>query len=205
MHDESKFKAAVFATPAADADTAALRAYATCIFRAIFADDIAFKLSVGDKYKGSEHQPAPLNFDALMGESAGESLPDAVAEQQRIRSVADCARLFVQCVAAIWRTRRSEFEDCAPADGAAAAGQGEEGAVAANDSDVQRGLVWDKDVALDLDFATAASNLWASVFSITPRKSPWEVKSIAGNISASRNPSLHFTLPALCCLARAGC
>ena len=81
MHEESKFKAAVFATPAADADTAALRAYATCIFRAIFADDIAFKLSVGDKYKGSEHQPAPLNFDALMGESAGESLPDAVAEQ----------------------------------------------------------------------------------------------------------------------------
>jgi ubiquitin-like 1-activating enzyme E1 B len=193
LREDSKFAAVVDAAPRADATIGALRAYAAAVCTAIFHTDIKHKLSdSGDRYKNSDNKPTPLGPVAeLIAQPRDAALPDAVAEQQRVRSVADSARSFVESVAQIWASRRAEFEalpaECesassASAPAAAAAAVAGATGVDCEAGEATHGVVWDKDVDLDLEFATAAANLWATVFSITPRKSPWQVKSIAGAI-----------------------
>ena len=174
LREDSKFAAIVDNAPRAEATIVELRAYAEAVCTAIFRTDIEYKISdSGDRYKNSDNKPRPLDpVGPLLALPREAALADAVAEQQRVRSLADSAHSFVEAVAQIWATRRAEFE--APPGGSAsaappAAGEdGEAGTAGAG----MHGAVWDKDVELDLEFATAAANLWAAVFSITPRKSP---------------------------------
>ena len=140
------------------ADAASVEAYARRVFDAVFDEEIRLKLAMRDGYKTAKFRPEPLSFDKASGETtadASASASAAMLASQRLWSVAECASHFV-------RTVREMF---ATPDARAKIGT----------------AVFDKDDPVAMDFVTAASNLRCRVFGIE-RKSPFDVKGIAGNI-----------------------
>ncbi len=158
----SAYMAAVAALPPAGAPASAHEAYAAAAFQALFHDDLARRLEVApDVFKGAKEPPTPVDLAKALagayggGGGGGSGGGGAQLRDQRTLSVAESARLFLGTLAAL------------TAEPAARATFG--------------AREFSKDVAADLDFVTAATNLRAAMFGI-PLQSRWEVKSIAGAI-----------------------
>lgn len=102
----------------------------------------------------SRTPPNPAKWDAL--EEDGEAAPtDTVLRDQKVLSLTESAKVFGESITAL----KKDFEKLAEGDH----------------------LVWDKDDKHAMDFVAACANIRAQIFNI-PRKSRFEVKSMAGNI-----------------------
>ncbi|XP_053694308.1 SUMO-activating enzyme subunit 2 [Sabethes cyaneus] len=124
------------------------------IFNKLFFDDINYLLSMSNLWK-SRTPPNPAKWDALE-EDGGISAPtDAVLRDQKVLSLVESAKVFGESIAAL----KQEFSKLADGDH----------------------LVWDKDDKHAMDFVAACANIRAQIFNI-PRKSRFEIKSMAGNI-----------------------
>ncbi|XP_062545984.1 SUMO-activating enzyme subunit 2 [Armigeres subalbatus] len=123
------------------------------IFNKLFFDDINYLLSMSNLWK-NRTPPNPAKWDAL--EEEGEAAPtDTVLRDQKVLSLTDSAKVFGESITAL----KGDFEKLAEGDH----------------------LVWDKDDKHAMDFVAACANIRAQIFNI-PRKSRFEVKSMAGNI-----------------------
>ncbi|EAT37350.1 AAEL010641-PA [Aedes aegypti] len=123
------------------------------IFNKLFYDDINYLLSMSNLWK-SRTPPNPAKWDAL--EEDGEAAPtDTVLRDQKVLSLTESAKVFGESITAL----KKDFEKLAEGDH----------------------LVWDKDDKHAMDFVAACANIRAQIFNI-PRKSRFEVKSMAGNI-----------------------
>lgn len=123
------------------------------IFNKLFFDDINYLLSMSNLWK-NRTPPNPAKWDAL--EEEGEVAPtDTVLRDQKVLSLNDSAKVFAESITAL----KGEFEKLAEGDH----------------------LVWDKDDKHAMDFVAACANIRAQIFNI-PRKSRFEIKSMAGNI-----------------------
>ena len=142
------------APDAADAcDDEALKAYCTRVFDAVFCEEIKLKLQMTHGYKHAKcRAPEPLTRAQCALLTATSTAGGAMASQ-RVWSVAECGEQFDATVRALRTTRKDRM------------GQ----------------VTFDKDDELAMGFVTAAANLRCHVFGIE-RKSPFDVKGIAGNI-----------------------
>lgn len=123
------------------------------IFNKLFYDDINYLLSMSNLWK-SRTPPNPAKWDAL--EEDGEAAPtDTVLRDQKALSLTESAKVFGESITAL----KADFEKLAEGDH----------------------LVWDKDDKHAMDFVAACANIRAQIFNI-PRKSRFEIKSMAGNI-----------------------
>lgn len=123
------------------------------IFNKLFYDDINYLLSMSNLWK-SRTPPNPAKWDAL--EEDGEAAPtDTVLRDQKVLSLTESAKVFGEAIGAL----KDAFEKLPDGDH----------------------LVWDKDDKHAMDFVAACANIRAQIFNI-PRKSRFEIKSMAGNI-----------------------
>lgn len=123
------------------------------IFNKLFYDDINYLLSMSNLWK-NRTPPHPAKWDGL--EEDGEAAPtDTVLRDQKVLSLTESAKVFAESISAL----KGEFEKLADGDH----------------------LVWDKDDKHAMDFVAACANIRAQIFNI-PRKSRFEIKSMAGNI-----------------------
>uniref|UniRef100_A0A023EVG3 SUMO-activating enzyme subunit n=1 Tax=Aedes albopictus TaxID=7160 RepID=A0A023EVG3_AEDAL len=123
------------------------------IFNKLFYDDINYLLSMSNLWK-SRTPPNPAKWDAL--EEGGEAAPtDTVLRDQKVLSLTESAKVFAESITAL----KEDFGKLAEGDH----------------------LVWDKDDKHAMDFVAACANIRAQIFNI-PRKSRFEIKSMAGNI-----------------------
>lgn len=123
------------------------------IFNKLFYDDINYLLSMSNLWK-SRTPPNPAKWDAL--EEDGEKAPtDTVLRDQKVLSLTESAKVFGESIISL----KGAFEKLADGDH----------------------LVWDKDDKHAMDFVASCANIRAQIFNI-PRKSRFEVKSMAGNI-----------------------
>jgi len=151
--------------------------WAVGVFRGLFHDELAAKLeSNPDAFKTAKAQPEPLHLESMMAEGRGDlvgqggvsGVDDAetglhalrVADGiswagicQRLPSAQECASKFIACSARMALQRLPSFG----------------------------GLTFDKDDGLAMEWVTATANLRALSFKIGVT-SPWDAKSIAGNI-----------------------
>lgn len=133
-----------------------LKSYARGVFEAVFNTEIQMKLEMRDGYKGAKFKPVPLPHAqalALTTTAPPVSSSSSLLESQHVWPISKCAAVFEEAIVKMWSARRAELGS----------------------------LSFDKDDELAMDFVTAASNLRCHVFGIE-RKSPFEVKGIAGNI-----------------------
>uniref|UniRef100_A0A8D0AYP8 SUMO-activating enzyme subunit 2 n=1 Tax=Sander lucioperca TaxID=283035 RepID=A0A8D0AYP8_SANLU len=125
------------------------------LFNKLFKDDIMYLLTM-DKLWKKRKAPLPLDWQQLENSAypQEESVGSGLKDQQVLGVWALC-QLFQHSV----ETLRSQLQE---------KGEGAE-------------LVWDKDDPPAMDFVTAAANLRMHIFSMN-MKSPFDVKSMAGNI-----------------------
>uniref|UniRef100_A0A8W7P367 SUMO-activating enzyme subunit n=1 Tax=Anopheles coluzzii TaxID=1518534 RepID=A0A8W7P367_ANOCL len=126
------------------------------IFNKLFYDDINYLLSMSNLWK-NRTPPKPAKWDAVQegdGED-GSIVEDSVTRDQKVLSMAQTAKVFGESIKALKE----------------AVGKLPEG----------DHLVWDKDDKDGMDFVAACANIRAQIFGI-PRKSRFEIKSMAGNI-----------------------
>lgn len=123
------------------------------IFNKLFYDDINYLLSMSNLWK-NRTPPNPAKWDSL--EEEGEAAPkDIVLRDQKVLGLTESAKVFAESISAL----KGEFEKLADGDH----------------------LVWDKDDKHAMDFVASCANIRAQIFNI-PRKSRFEIKSMAGNI-----------------------
>ncbi|XP_058818992.1 SUMO-activating enzyme subunit 2 [Topomyia yanbarensis] len=123
------------------------------IFNKLFYDDINYLLTMSNLWK-SRTPPNPAKWDAL--EEDGEAAPiDMVLRDQKVLSLVESAKVFGESITAL----KEDFGKLAEGDH----------------------LVWDKDDKHAMDFVASCANIRAQIFNI-PRKSRFEIKSMAGNI-----------------------
>ncbi|XP_058447199.1 SUMO-activating enzyme subunit 2 [Malaya genurostris] len=123
------------------------------IFNKLFYDDINYLLTMSNLWK-SRIPPNPAKWDAL--EEDGEVAPtDTVLRDQKVLSLVESAKVFGESITAL----KEDFAKLAEGDH----------------------LVWDKDDKNAMDFVASCANIRAQIFNI-PRKSRFEIKSMAGNI-----------------------
>ena len=134
---------------------AELDEYCRRVFDAIFYDEIKAKLAMRDGYKTAKFKPQPLDYISIKADTSIEpgSLASSMQGSRRLWTLSECVELFEACIKSIWKTKREAIGS----------------------------LTFDKDDEVALNFVTAASNLRSRVFGIE-RKSPFDVKGIAGNI-----------------------
>ncbi|XP_035912802.1 SUMO-activating enzyme subunit 2 [Anopheles stephensi] len=125
------------------------------IFNKLFYDDIKYLLTMSNLWK-NRNPPKPAKWDTVQEDAKEEdAIVDSVARDQTVLSMAQSAKLFAESIKAL------------------------EAALAKlPDGDH---LVWDKDDKEAMDFVAACANIRAQIFNI-PRKSRFEIKSMAGNI-----------------------
>uniref|UniRef100_U5EXW5 SUMO-activating enzyme subunit n=1 Tax=Corethrella appendiculata TaxID=1370023 RepID=U5EXW5_9DIPT len=127
------------------------------LFNKLFHDDINYLLSMSNLWK-NRNPPKPAKWGELDDEGekdAENSANDAVLRDQKVWSLKEAGRVFEESISAL----RDEFAKLADGDH----------------------LVWDKDDKHAMDFVAACANIRAQIFNI-PRKSRFEIKSMAGNI-----------------------
>ncbi|XP_072947217.1 SUMO-activating enzyme subunit 2 [Epargyreus clarus] len=123
------------------------------LFSKLFCDDIRYLLAMENLWK-QRRQPVPLDWDNLPSNTE-ESAQHTGLPDQRVWSVKECVEMF----AASCKALQTELGGRPDGDH----------------------LVWDKDDRSAMDFVTACANIRAHIFGI-PRKSRFEIKSMAGNI-----------------------
>lgn len=125
------------------------------LFTKLFCDDIKYLLSMDNLWK-KRKAPTPLDWNKLPDAVAGSSkAPEVSLRDQRIWSVAECARVFAESCNGL----KQKFLKLNAGDH----------------------LVWDKDDRDSMDFVTACANIRAHAFWI-PMNSRFDIKSMAGNI-----------------------
>lgn len=123
------------------------------IFNKLFFDDINYLLSMSNLWK-SRTPPNPAKWDAL--EEDGEAAPtDTVLRDQKVLSLTESGKVFGESIGSL----KDAFKKLPEGDH----------------------LVWDKDDKHAMDFVASCANIRAQIFNI-PRKSRFEIKSMAGNI-----------------------
>ncbi|KAM8890930.1 SUMO-activating enzyme subunit 2 isoform 2-T2 [Spinachia spinachia] len=125
------------------------------LFNKLFKDDIMYLLTM-DKLWKTRKAPTPLDWQQLESSARPQEVSAGSGlKDQQVLDVWGLCQLFQRSV----ETLRSQLQE---------KGEGAE-------------LVWDKDDPPALDFVTAAANLRMQIFSMN-MKSPFDVKSMAGNI-----------------------
>ncbi|KAL6107266.1 uba2 [Pungitius sinensis] len=125
------------------------------LFNKLFKDDIMYLLTM-DKLWKTRKAPTPLDWQQLENSARPQEVSAGSGlKDQQVLGVWGLCQLFQRSV----ETLRSQLQE---------KGEGAE-------------LVWDKDDPPALDFVTAAANLRMHIFSMN-MKSPFDVKSMAGNI-----------------------
>ncbi|XP_055540431.1 SUMO-activating enzyme subunit 2 [Wyeomyia smithii] len=124
------------------------------IFNKLFYDDINYLLSMSNLWK-NRTPPNPAKWDALEEDGGTVAPTDAVLRDQKVLSLVESAKVFGESIAAL----KEAFSKLTEGDH----------------------LVWDKDDKHAMDFVAACANIRAQIFNI-PRKSRFEIKSMAGNI-----------------------
>uniref|UniRef100_A0AAG5D958 SUMO-activating enzyme subunit n=1 Tax=Anopheles atroparvus TaxID=41427 RepID=A0AAG5D958_ANOAO len=123
------------------------------IYNKLFFEDINYLLSMANLWK-SRTPPKPIKWESLVGEGE-EEVTDSVTRDQKVLTHAQSAKVFGESIKAL----RESFTKLPEGDH----------------------LVWDKDDKHAMDFVAACANIRAEIFGI-PRKSRFDVKSMAGNI-----------------------
>uniref|UniRef100_A0A182WFG0 SUMO-activating enzyme subunit n=1 Tax=Anopheles minimus TaxID=112268 RepID=A0A182WFG0_9DIPT len=127
------------------------------IFNKLFFDDINYLLSMSNLWK-NRTPPKPAKWATLQEgtkEEEGTITEDSVARDQKVLSQVETVKLFAESIKAL----ELAFTKLPDGDH----------------------LVWDKDDKDAMDFVAACANIRAHIFDI-PRKSRFEIKSMAGNI-----------------------
>lgn len=126
------------------------------IFNKLFYDDINYLLSMSSLWQ-KRTPPKPAKWDTLQAEEEGDDaiVEDSVQRDQKVLSLKQSAKVFARTVKALKDALAKLPED--------------------------DHLVWDKDDKDGMDFVAACANIRAQIFGI-PRKSRFEIKSMAGNI-----------------------
>uniref|UniRef100_A0A182P488 SUMO-activating enzyme subunit n=1 Tax=Anopheles epiroticus TaxID=199890 RepID=A0A182P488_9DIPT len=124
------------------------------IFNKLFYDDINYLLTMGNLWK-NRNPPKPAKWDKMQEGEEDAIVEDSVARDQKVLSMGQTAKVFAESLKAL-----------------------KEAAGKLGDDDH---LVWDKDDKDAMDFVAACANIRAHIFGI-PRKSRFEIKSMAGNI-----------------------
>lgn len=122
------------------------------LIQKLFNDDIHYLLSMDNLWK-ERAKPIPLNYADLIGDQLQEPQSSKAINNQRLWSMKECVYYFSDCV--------QKLEERV--------------------NTTKTHLQWDKDDEIALNFVVAASNLRSKCFNIE-RKSPFDVKSLAGNI-----------------------
>ncbi|XP_053673165.1 SUMO-activating enzyme subunit 2 [Anopheles nili] len=123
------------------------------IYNKLFFDDINYLLSMSNLWK-NRTPPQPSKWDTVMEEDDG-IIEDSVQRDQKVLSQAQSVKVFEESIQAL----KKSFSKLSEEDH----------------------LVWDKDDKDAMDFVAACANIRAQIFGI-PRKSRFEIKSMAGNI-----------------------
>ncbi|XP_037934578.1 SUMO-activating enzyme subunit 2 [Teleopsis dalmanni] len=126
---------------------------AAVLFDKFFNDDINYLLSMSNLWQ-SRKPPKPISWSNVLLQTLDCSVAD-LQEYHKLWSLATCARVFEDCL----ENLKVSFSKL-----------GEAGS-----------LSWDKDDQPAMDFVAACANIRAYIFEI-PRKSRFEIKSMAGNI-----------------------
>lgn len=128
------------------------------LIQKLYNDDIRYLLSMDNLWK-ERAKPTPLDYITLIQDSYDEphcskTIDDESLKlgNQRLWSSRECVEILSDCVRKLYQRMKS--------------------------SGYQQ---WDKDDEIALNFVVAASNLRSKCFNIE-RKSPFDVKSLAGNI-----------------------
>lgn len=130
------------------------------LIQKLFNDDIRYLLSMENLWK-QRAKPTPLDYLNLINDNTNEepqcskitSHEDGIKlGNQRLWSIRECVDVFSESVQALYQRMKTASY-----------------------------LQWDKDDEVALNFVVAASNLRSKCFNIE-RKSPFDVKSLAGNI-----------------------
>lgn len=124
------------------------------LFQKLFNHDINYLLSMDNLWK-ERAKPTPLDYERLVqdcGSTSKESENGFKLGNQRLWTLKECVEFFGVAVDKLYKRMKS--------------------------SGFQH---WDKDDEVALNFVVAASNLRSECFRIE-RKSPFDVKSLAGNI-----------------------
>jgi len=122
------------------------------IFEKLFNDDINYLLLMDNLWK-ERAKPVPLIYENLMKDTASKESGNGIElGNQRLWSLRECIEVFSETIHKLHKRLQA--------------------------TGYQH---WDKDDEVALNFVVAASNLRSKCFNIE-RKSPFDVKSIAGNI-----------------------
>ncbi|XP_049280187.1 SUMO-activating enzyme subunit 2 [Anopheles funestus] len=125
------------------------------IFNKLFFDDINYLLSMSNLWK-NRNPPKPAKWDTQQEDAKdGTIIEDSVVRDQKVLSAVETAKVFADSLKAL----ETAFTKLPEGDH----------------------LVWDKDDKEAMDFVAACANIRAQIFDI-PRKSRFEIKSMAGNI-----------------------
>ncbi|KAK6732862.1 hypothetical protein RB195_016936 [Necator americanus] len=126
------------------------------IFDKLFNDDIVYLLRMEHLWR-ERRAPVPIKKANAVAESMSSSSASAssVNDVNKVWSVAECADVFCDSVAALSKRKNGLTRDSV--------------------------LHWDKDDEDAMRFVASCANIRASIFGI-PRKSLFEIKSMAGNI-----------------------
>lgn len=128
------------------------------LFHKFFYEDIQYLLSLHDLWN-KRKPPKPIKFEEIPDSEPSTSTngTDEVLKDQRLWSIKECVDVFCDSI----KTLKDKFLSV----------QGTS----------ENFLIWDKDDKPAMDFVTACSNIRSFIFEI-PRKSRYDVKSMAGNI-----------------------
>lgn len=129
------------------------------LIKKLYQDDIEYLLSMENLWR-ERAKPTPLHYSNLMQNGVEEphcskSLTNGNSHKlsnQRLWSIKECAEIFMDTVSKLHSRLKTHGYQ-----------------------------TWDKDDEIALNFVVAASNLRSKCFNIE-RKSPFDVKSMAGNI-----------------------
>ncbi|KIH57237.1 repeat in ubiquitin-activating protein, partial [Ancylostoma duodenale] len=126
------------------------------IFDKLFNDDIAYLLRMEHLWR-ERRAPVPIKRADAIAETMSSSSASASSTKDvnKVWSVAECAEVFCESVAALSQRKN-----------------------ALTDNSI---LHWDKDDEDAMRFVASCANIRATIFGI-PRKSLFEIKSMAGNI-----------------------
>lgn len=122
------------------------------IYNKLFFEDIKYLLSMSNLWK-NRVPPNPIKWESIVEE--GEEVTDAVTRDQKVLTHSQSAKVFAESI----KSLKESFTKLPEGDY----------------------LVWDKDDKHAMDFVAACANIRAQIFGI-PRKSRFEIKSMAGNI-----------------------
>jgi len=128
------------------------------LIQKLYNDDIRYLLSMDNLWK-ERAKPTPLEYSKLINDSSDEPQCSKTINNDNLKlgnqllwSIRECVEIFSDCVGKLYQRMKT--------------------------SGYQQ---WDKDDEVAMNFVVAASNLRSKCFNIE-RKSPFDVKSLAGNI-----------------------